>query len=131
MIAQKRRDVESEARRLARVKSSEQMFQKLDATKLGTAELEEFFLGVGLNTKGGSNRIGQECKEVALASLLKDKRRDLHKEMRHCELKYHRSKEAFRSVSECESRFRTEMASIRTECKAYRMEVDRKNGRKY
>ena len=44
MIAQKRRDVESEARRLARVRSSERMFLKLDATKLGTAELEEFFL---------------------------------------------------------------------------------------
>ena len=74
MIAQKRRDVESEARRLARVRSSEKMFQKLDSTKLGTAELEKFFLGLGQNKKGGSSKIGQGCKKVALASILKDKK---------------------------------------------------------
>ena len=73
----------SELKRLARVRSSGLLFQKLEAAKLGTAELEEFFIGVGQNKKGGINRIGHECKEVALASLLKDKRRDLHKENRH------------------------------------------------
>ena len=66
-----------------------------------------------------------------MASILKDKRSDLHKEPRHCELKYHRSKEVFRSVMDCESKFRKEMASIRNECKAYRTEVDRTNDRKY
>ena len=121
----------SELKRLARVRSSELLFQKLEAAKLGTAELEEFFIGVGRNKKGGINRIGHECKEVALASLLKDKRRDLNKENRHCELLYHRSKEAFRSVSDSESKFRKEMVRIREECTEYRTEIDKKNLRKY
>ena len=128
-MAVKRREVVDQGKKLARYRSTEVLFLKLDQAKLGTTDLEEFFLGFGAKKRGGANTMGQQCREVVLTNLLRDRLRDVRGELRRAGYLYHKYKEEWRGVMESESMFRREMATIKEELKVVRREADEKNDR--
>ena len=130
MIARNKSMIVSCLEKLARVRSNVKTFEKLEANKLGTAEVEEFFLSLGYKRKGGGFTLGRMTREKTVEIVLKDKIKDMKKEESKANFMYHKRKEELRGLIGSEGHYRRTLQHLKESCEEYRKEVEEKNDRK-
>ena len=75
--------------------------------------------------------MGQANKEKTISIILRDKVRDIHKEVKKWEYKYHKNKGALRVNMPTESGFRRTMESVRQVTRRQKEESDLKQDKKF